>query len=527
MRTTRRRFLAGLGLGALALGGGVLYKVHEYRRRKLAGTRFEGRAARLSELPRDHVHDVCIIGSGMAGAVLGIDLASRGLDVLILEAGDAFENFGKDPRYGRISLARSVGEIEYPIQASRIMALGGTTNIWTGRCARLHPIDFARNAYTPAETGWPFGYDEFAPWYRRAEKTLNVRGGPLSKYHAPRTEPLPPDESQSIEGLRQLPSPLGITVDPSPTSHSAHGGPVRAAGDLLPRFVALRSATLASGAMVTRLVADASGTIRHAEVRDPDRTLRQIRARRFVVAAGAVESARLLLLSRSDSFAEGLGNAGGHVGRWFTEHPNLNFSGRIEHTLETLSPQYEIGRSHQFYDDFKQRGLGSMILVLMQSWIYPEDLRLKDLSRIASRLVQAELHMSTTLEMKPDPNNRVRLSDSARDLFGNPVAEIDIRFTEDDLRTQEAARRTVMDIFDRLGASGVEEHELSWSHHHIGTCRFSETPEQGVVDARLRVHGCRNLYVLGSSVFVTGGASHPTLAITALAHRLADHLLGG
>ena len=79
-------------------------------------------------------------------------------------------------------------------------------------------------------------------------------------------------------------------------------------------------------------------------------------------------------------------------------------------------------------------------------------------------------------------------------------------------------------LMQELGITEIEQEQAGWSYHHIGTCRMGANPATSVVDANLRVHGTSNLYVAGSAVFVTGGASNPTLTIAALSHRLGDHL---
>lgn len=529
IRWTRRKFLAGLAAGVAGYGG---YRYLAERERRSQAVNFTGPQGRLSELVDDANFDVCIIGSGPAGVSLGTDLANLGIKTLLLESGINMAEYGLDPRYNELDRFASSGGIDYPLASSRMRAVGGTSNIWTGRCARLHALDFEANAYTPAGAQWPISYAELEPYYTRAERTLRVRGGPLSAYHAARSGPLPLPPDMDIAGLKSLLGGVGVTVDDAPTS-SGQSGPVRVAGDLLPAFAANRNARFITGATVTRLVPDASGRIIGAEVKDLDRNTRNVRARVFVLAGGGVSSPHLLLLSRSESFPRGIGNQHDLVGRYFNEHPNLNFHGTIAHSWSTLSPRYEIGRSHQFYDEFKLDGRGSIILVFTQSWVYPSDIDslasgqvIGQMGELAKRIARAELRISATLEMEAVAANRVRLSRDERDYFGNPIPELHFDFSPRDTMTMAASRELIGRLYRKLGAEDVKELDLSWSHHHIGTCRMGDDPKTSVVDRNLKVHGCPNLYVLGSAVFVTGGASHPTLAILALSHRLGDHLKG-
>ncbi|MCG6872501.1 MAG: GMC family oxidoreductase [Gammaproteobacteria bacterium] len=515
----RRTFLAGLGAGLAGLAGATAWWS---RRERPAVVHLSHPAGDLAPLERSDPWDVAIIGSGPAGTVLATDLARKGLATVLLESGQSLSEMG-DPRYAELERYESRGALDYPLAATRVRALGGTSNVWTGRCSRLHPVDFEPNALTLANAPWPIRYSDLQPWYALAEKTLRVRGGELSSYHPPRSGPLPLPPEMDISGLKQLLAGIGVTADYSPSSTAPEGGgPVRAARDLLPAYLQA-GGTLVPGVTVTGLEADAGKQrIVSARVANLDRREIPLRARTFVIAAGGVESARLLQLSGLDA---------GPVGVAFMEHPNLNFSGRVEHSWDTLSPTYELARCHQFYDAFKARGLGSVLLVFTQSWVFRNDLKGWDLEALkekagalASRLGRAELRIGVTTEMAPQLSNRIVLSESQKDFFGNPGAALRLAFAERDLATQQAARELVRDLYSRLAANEVEERPLSWSHHHLGSCRMGADPRTSVVDADLRVHGLENLYVAGSAVFATGGAAHPTLAITALSHRLAAHL---
>jgi len=518
-------------VAAAAAGGGAL----GYRAlRRAPAVHLNSPPGDLEPIASSDGYDVCIIGSGPAGVVLATRLAQQGYRTLVLESGVDLAQSASLPKLQQLEIYESTGTIDYPAASTRVRALGGTSNVWTGRCSRLHPLDFEPNAYTPPNAPWPFRYGDIERYYAKAEETLRVRGGELSHFQAPRSGPLPLPPEIDISGLKGLMQRAGVTVDYSPSSTAPSGsGPMRAASDLLPAYLRLPSATLARGVTVTALEADADGRVIAAHVANLDRRTATVRARVFVIACGGIESARLLLLSRPTGGDTALGNLHGRVGRSFMEHPNLQFSGRIEHNWDTLSPSYEIGRSHQFYDAFKRDGYGSILMVFTQSWLYRDDLERWDIEALKKkagavfgRLRQAELRMGATCEMQPRDDNRVMLSEHARDLFGNPGADIRLGFSERDLATQQRTRDLIRDMYGKLNAEDVEERPMSWSHHHLGSCRMGEDPRSSVVDGDLRVHGSANLYVAGSASYVTGGAAHPTLLIVALAHRLADHLEG-
>jgi len=460
----------------------------------------------LSALEGALPFDVCIVGSGPAGAVLGLDLVERGRRVVMLEAGS--RRPGSCPS-GEDDAFQSSGAINYPLASSRYRGMGGTSNLWSGACPRLHPLDFQRNAYTPDGAAWPISYADLEPHYERAEKTLRVHGGVLSGHHPPRRGDLPFPARLDNASLKAVMGTLGIVVDNSPISIGRRGREgVRVSTDLLPRFTKSTSAALVCGATVTGLLLDSAGKVIAAEVRGAHGERAVAEARVFVVAAGGVETPRLLLLSRSRLFPRRAGNAGGLVGRYFTEHLRVAFEGRTGH--KGLSGA---GRCHQYYEPFKRRGLGSVILGF----------------GVHDGAGGRDLRISADIEMWPSATNRVELAPERRDRFGLSGLCLSLTLSEKDRETTNHVKALIRKIYDDLGGSDVievtgPERVPPWLSHHMGTCRMGDNAETSVTDANLRVHGSPNLFLLGSAVFVTGGASNPTLTIAALAHRLADFL---
>jgi glucose dehydrogenase len=490
--------------------------------------------------------DVCIIGSGPAGSILGKILVENRVRTVIVESGPGQDSKYSDSQLTGLEVYRCSGSIRYPVAASGSRTIGGTTNIWTGRCPRLHPLDFEKNGYTPGDARWPITYDELEPFYEQAERTLRVRGGKLSSYNPPRKENLPLPSDLDITGLKVMMRSIGITVDYSPTSTAKRRNSLldfmkeifkgkrslSVAEDILPNFSVSPYALLLSDRTVTRLIPESFGRITGVEIKTLSGSKRILKAKIFVVACGGIESARLLLLSNSKYYPDGVGNSNDLVGRNFMEHPRITFYGKLCHKWNTISPFYQVGRSYQFYEKFKLQGLGSVRLGFMQAWIFPDDLQqlgcrksLQKFGTIIRRIVKAYLMINATFEMLPSKINRVTLAPDLKDILGNPAADLSLNFSPEDLRTMENVRALIRKIYKDLEAHEVVEADITWPHHHIGTCRMGDNPKTSVVDRDLRVHDCSNLYVIGSSVFVTGGASPPTLTIAALSHRLAGHLI--
>ena len=487
----------------------------------------------LNSLAAAEPFDVCIIGSGFTGTILGARLAEKGVRTLILESGKNLADWFLNSRIKKLADNRSTGDCEYPTVRTKARAIGGNSNFWTGRCERFHPSDFSANPYTPEGNPWPFTYEEIEPYYERAERTLRVRGGELSELAPPRSNPLPLPARLSIESLKKLAASLGTKLDNSPTATPENSlKTFRVSKEILPRFLEASNGYLVTETTVTRLVPDSDGNIVGAEVRTMDGGKKEVKAKIFVVACGGIESPRLLLLSRSEQFPNGIGNGHDRVGRCFNEHPGVNFYGRVKHRLDTLYPCYRLGRTHQYYDDFRSDGLGSVLPVFIQSWAFPNHLMTPKVWEIPgqllntlSRLIVPEFYIGATIEMLPVDSNRVMLDESLVDECGNPLAHLDLNFSQQDLQTLDRTRTLIRGIFEKMGAKNLREGEVTWSRHHIGTCMMGEDPRTSVVDPQLRVHECSNLFVCGAETFVPGAASPPVLTITALTHRLADHLI--
>jgi choline dehydrogenase-like flavoprotein len=487
----------------------------------------------LSALDSADPFDVCIIGSGFAGTVLGKCLVERGVRTVILESGSSLFRWVRDSRLKRLAAYQFSGNTDYPLVRTRARARGGTSNFWTGRCERLHPSDFERNPYTPSLNPWPITYAEIEPYYERAENSLRVRGGRLSAYAPPRKKGFPVSATSNISGLKSLMAEAGVTVEESPTATPSKALRFfRVQKEILPGFLASPHGVFVSGATVTRLVPDTDRRIMGAEARALEGDAKIARARIYVVACGGIETPRLLLVSRSEVFPEGIGNTHDRVGRCFNEHAGVNFYGKIRHRRSTIYPRHKIGRSHQFYEQYRREGLGSVLPVFIQSWIFPHHLlryKLLDIPKnamsILGRIIRPTLYIGATIEMYPSDSNRVTLDENVRDCFGNPLPHLKFSYVDKDVSLLDRTRKLILKIYDRLGARDVYEADVTWSRHHISTCRMGDDPKTSVVDRNLRVHESTNLYLCGSEVFVTGSAAPPVLTITALAHRLADHLV--
>jgi choline dehydrogenase-like flavoprotein len=470
---------------------------------------FEGRDVRLSDVLDAPPFDACIVGSGPAGAVLGLQLARAGVRTVILEAGVNPSRITE--RYAQLNVATQSGDTSYPLIATRAMMPGGTTALWTGNTPRLLPIDFERNAYTPEGTAWPVSYEEMSPYYDLAEQTLHVAGEANAAYAAPRTRPLAQAHRGSNRAVKALLKRADVSAFDTFRSRMQNGGPTRIARDVLPEFSRLPSAAFVQGATARRFVSGSPDRIEGVEVSNADGARSILRARTYILAAGGIECARRLLLSRSESFPEGLGNRFDQVGRTFTDHLQRNFTARVRPDWRLRWADLpQTVRSYQFYESSKREGIGGIALfATLRKTSGPE----------------VELLLTGSCELEPVATNRVTLDESQRDVYGDAVAHLHFNATERDRITSERMVAIIRDVASKVGAHELQELPPHWAHHHLGTVRMGNDERTSVVDRHLKVHGVRNAYVLTSGNFVTCGPANPTLLIVALAHRLAGHLI--
>jgi choline dehydrogenase-like flavoprotein len=506
-------------------------------------------------------YDVCIVGAGPAGITLALELKEAGLRVCLLEAGGSVY----EAETQRLFEGEVVGQHYPSLRDTRVGALGGSTTVWAGWCRPLEALDFEPRDWCSAD-GWPFGLDELRPYYARAHE---ICGLPAFDYD--------PEHWAGVLGRQRILSGGGVF-----TNEMFHVRIENFGHRYRERLERAKNVELVLHAPVTRARVEGSACAA-VEVRTLDGHKLTIRADHFVLAAGGVENARLLLLSASE--AAGIpGNAGGLVGRYFADHPfvdpgtlvlqepdGLDFyrqwpvvpgggassvrgflslrrevveRERLMNAALFFHPRYEahpvfatdeVKALLQLFGKLKRRAVpGAAWQYARQAVKAPHRLA----AAIARKLVvrhgpARRWRMRAIFETGFRYDNRVMLSDE-RDRLGRRRVRIEWKIGDADVDNM----RRVTDLFDHaVRQAGVGHLErafpdelASWRQaveggkHHMGTTRMHVAPQHGVVDENSRVHGTSNLFVTGSSVFPSGGYANSTLTIVALAARLGAHL---
>ena len=462
--------------------------------------------------------DLLIVGAGPAGLTIARELAADGPRILLVESG------GRESDDGAQRLAdleESASDL-HPHGETRWRQLGGTAHIWHrsadlwARYLPLTPLDLQARDWVP-DSGWPFGWEELEPYLERALATCGVPepSGRVEDWESAAAPRLPLDPSRFETAIETFGPPEVFTERyPAELESKAHV-------TILTHATAVALEPRAGGEAVERVRLASLGGGR-----------RSVRARRFVLAAGAIENARLLLLS-NEREAAGIGNRRDLVGRYLMEHAKVH-AGILtarEPSLMERSALYGVRR------------VGSG-MVGAKLALAPAAQREFELLASAARLVRAggirwsrvpagepAFDVELQTELAPDPHNRLTLSEHARDELGMPQASVRWRWSDGELAS---VRRTERLLADELARAGVGHLEVppagdppeltSPSSHQMGTTRMHRDPARGVVDGAGRVHGVPNLWVSGASTFPTGGYANPTLTIVALALRLADEL---
>ena len=446
--------------------------------------------------------DLCVIGSGFAGTHLALQALQAGHKVAVVEAGAKRDAKPREIIIEDSFEFRNEGEVEWPVNSGRAIAVGGTSNKWAGLVNRLRPTDFEMQSRFGLAVDWPIGYDDLDDYYCRSEKLLAVRGYPARAGEPPRECRYEQLESgySGPDAIFSIPNSDFFGVARSRRDEE----PIRLVQQEIPALESMPKATLFSETQVTRLVAGSGASIDHLTAVGPDGGRLEIRARVFVVAAGAVETPRLLLVSTSDRFPGGVGNDHDLVGRYFSVHP---ITSTLVPRSESLGISSGPHRTYALTEPLRLQGLRGCSFQVKE---------------IANRGLEWKMQP----EIEPRSDNRIKLSASELDAHGNPLPVVDLSYSRNDRRLFAECEQILLEQGQRL-SDGQEPLRLrsGWRYHPSGACRMGFDDSGGVVDPSCRVFGVDNLYVAGASIFPTAGTSNPTLTVVALTLRLADHLL--
>ena len=474
--------------------------------------------------------DLAIIGGGPAGISLALALADTPIKVLLLEGGGQTLDQDMQALYE----GRSSGVKYLTLEGSRIRSLGGSTYHWGGWCRPLDETDFEKRDWLPY-SGWPFSRKELDPYLPRAQQLVEAGTWFYDEAGKHVSDDLLPVADGGVYTSWYQDSKTRNDIIPTNFG-------TRYRADL----TAAKNITVYYHANVTgiRLSPDAK-RVDKLDLATLTGKKAAVRAKYVVLAAGALENARLLLAS-NDVAKAGVGNQNDLVGRFFADHPIprdtatlVSFSGELPAfyfswtqitgavVRTTFAPTVDYMRKNN-------------LLCSLTTVENPVAMNEVDTAAVVATSQALGVNASYAkayslgcgLEMAPDPERRLTLT-GERDALGLPKLTLAVtisdmgfdhyRQTMKEFGRQLLAARSGM-IRLNLGERDAWLKNMDWASHHLGTTRMHVDPKQGVVDANSAVHGMANLFVAGGSVFPTYGASNPTLNLIAMTLRLGDYI---
>ena len=481
--------------------------------------------------------DVIVIGSGPSGAIAAAELVQRGLDVVLLDAGrgaptgclvrvkghTVFRIVAGAPETHRHV---AVGDPTAEWQSSR--TLGGLSNYWTAAVPRFHPADFTDGVAIHERYRWPVEYSDLEESYARVERLMEVTGAGEQRGLPSNVRTytcVQPDEWMSLaERVQQVGLSLGVMpmAVGAPSFAAARTTGWNSFHCMVKPLLGAPNFRLVQGAEVVRLTWSGSEG-RVTAVEYADRTaggpLKSVHCRAVVLAAGTLDSTRILLQSRSSDFPAGLGNTDGLLGRFLTDHPRQWWPAKLARPLPVLA--------HPMYMTREPHGTGTPLLASSLTI---------GAARGPSRVLAWYGGKTSTFgvqvfgTMRPEEDHTVELpprKDDLDDLAG-PL-RVRIRYDGPTLANMDHARRRFEELF---AAAGIRAEPVGPFHdlvpgssvHYAGTVRMHADRRYGALDGYNRIHDAPNVVVTDMSCFTTNPEKNPTLTAMALSSRAAVRL---
>jgi choline dehydrogenase-like flavoprotein len=502
---------------------------------------------------------VVVIGSGAGGGTLAHELTRRGIKVVLLEAGkrQSTETFSQVPgeAFGQLTwldartqsgswgVARDFPT--FPVWHCK--TVGGTTVHWTASTPRLEPGELrAKTVYGElAGTSlidWPFPYDELLRYYQLAERRLGVtrRNG---------VPGLPASNNFKVmyAGAKKLGYKRVHTGHMAINSRAFDGrgfciqqgfcvqGCKMAAKwstlyTEIPRAEATGNLDLRAECTVTRIEHRTDGRVNAVLYRDRQgREHRQL-ARIICVAGNAIETARLLLLSSSSQFPQGLANSSGHVGRNYCHQVTGFVWGIFDQPVYSWRGATLAGVIEDEVANRPERGFVGgyrLELVALDLPTFPLVGLPYGWGRDFASIMEGYRNMAGMFingEDLPRIDNRITLNSDVKDANGVPVANVHVDEHVNDQAMRQHAQKQMTKIYDAIGAKRIIQGPTPPATHNLCTARMSASPRDGVTNAWGQAHDVKNLFVSDGSALSTVGAANPTLTIVALALRQAEFI---
>jgi len=502
---------------------------------------------------------VVIIGSGAGGGTLANELCQKGIKVVILEAGavqsnqtfinDEWKSFSQLAWLDKRSTSGSwrVAKDFAGLPAWICKTVGGTTTHWAGASLRFEAHEFkARTTYGAIDGAnlqdWPLTLAELEPYYARAEDRMGVT----------RTNGVPGlPGNNNFKVMYAGAKKLGykevhtgrMAINSAPRDYRGRclqlgfcfqgcksGAKWSTLYTELPKAEATGNLDLRPQSHVTRIEHDAGGKVTGVVYRDKDGNEQRQKARLVCVAGNAIETPRLLLMSASSKYPDGLANSSGQVGRNYLRHmtgsvyaifkePVHMYRGTTMAGIIRDESRHDPKRGFAGGYEMETLALG---VPFMAAFLNPGAWGGEFTSAMDEYANMAGMWLVG--EDLPRETNRITLNRTEKDQYGNPIPNVHFDDHANDLAMREHAFRQGERVYQAAGAVRTIRTPPYPSTHNLGTCRMGAKAASSVCNAYGRTHDIANLYISDGSQFTSGGSENPTLTIVALAIRQAEYI---
>jgi choline dehydrogenase-like flavoprotein len=526
--------------------------------------------------------DVCVVGAGPAGSILAHALAKGGKRVVLMEQGPA------TAPGARVSLVakrqeRVANELEFDFNddwpkefrsppvvtegkdkyfSHSLPGLGGMALHWNGMSPRPLAEDLEVRTRFGYGRDYPITYEELEPWLLRAEHEMGIAGDQDNPYASPRSGPFPmpahkPSEFETeifapaVSKVGWVPHSLPWAInsrpydDRSPCMRCRYcvvcPSGARYTPDLshIRRLLQMPNATILTETKLLRLESKTGGgrvVAAHGTHRSGEKIV--VKADRYVLAMGGIETPRMLLLSTDAKNKDGFGNAGGQVGVGFADKLANQFTLSLKRPVPPHTYGYPTMSTEHHRANVPRREHGSMTITFWPHGAI-EGIGIlelhRDLATTNGVLSLSALHSSLNRGVvgitfiEATENNRLMLDPTVKDAWGLPVARTETALTDRDRASLAASIKINEVLAEAMGAEAMrnsweEAGQVLWESHPTGGAAMATSPDRGACDPNAKVFGLENLYLVSSAIFPHNGANNPTMTICAFALRLAAHL---
>ena len=485
----------------------------------------------------DMCTDICIIGSGIAGGTIVHKLIKSKIRFILIESGNLTNP--KTPQVIYENIGRDFG-----LRSTTSIQVGGTSNLWHGVLAPLDSLDFEKREWIP-NSGWPINLSDLGPYYKQASDILNI-----NNYNLFNLDNLPKDLFDSLNLLnidRRL-FKNKIFQQPLP--------PINFKNEIVKY---LKNAKFNHCFINTTALElkKKKGIIYKLKIGGLDGKFKYIKAKKYILCAGALETPRLLINSKFKN---------GNIGKYLMDHPmgnlcqvkfNYKTPAQISRNQviksglimdEDTQKKFNLPNSCFYFRPSFVRGINNesekiklSLLSIKDRQITKQDILkvIKNLNVVAQILIYklslsfnykyADLFFLT--EQTPNKESSVSLSNKL-DMWGYPISRINWKVSDYDIESTKKWFEILKSnkIMNDHYSFTHDENDIDWENiftsaaHHVGTARMGNTKITGVIDKNLKYFGMDNLYVCDGSAFPTSGNVNNGLTISALACRLVDYL---